>query len=162
MENESINATKGAEVTEKDTELIQQAEVSSLDKVAEDKTTSGKGLGDIRLWAGLYKGMVENLQFTVLLVAVIGYIVVASFGEMKTIDQFLRYIVFLTIAFFLYKFVGLKDLNFKVDISKRSWFFIVTYLSLIALVITKYFSYIRSFLGFVLKILSPTPGSLGQ
>jgi hypothetical protein len=52
---------------------------------------------------GLIKALEEHLSFTILLVNVVGYVVIASFGGMNSLGQYLGYILFLSLSFVFYK-----------------------------------------------------------
>jgi hypothetical protein len=44
----------------------------------------------------------DNFLFTAILLSIVGYIVIASFGGMETLGQYFRYILFLCLAFVVY------------------------------------------------------------
>jgi uncharacterized membrane protein len=161
MENEQTDSTQGANVSEKDTDIIQQAGVPSLDHTTADKSSSEK-----EPWyapshfTGLIKSLTDNLSFTILFIAIVGYIIIASFKEMQTLDQFFRYIIFLGVSFMFYKFISMRDLNISFNINKKGWFFIITYTLLVLYFIISNFNYVKSFIEFIIKLISPPSISL--
>lgn len=66
-------------------------------------------------FGSLFYGLSEKVDFAALLVAVIGYIVISSFGGMKSVGEFWRYLIFLFLAFVLYKVVNFKGITISVD-----------------------------------------------
>lgn len=55
----------------------------------------------------------DRFAFTAVLFSIIGYIAVASFGHLENFGSYLRYLIFLTMMFILYKFLHLQRIELK-------------------------------------------------
>lgn len=51
------------------------------------------------------KSLEERLPFTAILLSILGYISIATFGQMNSTAKYIGYIIFLTISFLVYKFL---------------------------------------------------------
>lgn len=58
----------------------------------------------IRHWPGLFDYMESHAPFTAAVLSILGYIVIAAFGSMETLGQYLGYIIFLAIIGYIYNF----------------------------------------------------------
>lgn len=63
----------------------------------------------------LIKSLEENLSFTAILISIIGYIVISSFGHMDSIAKYFGYIGFLFGVFILYKLMGKNRIQIDID-----------------------------------------------
>jgi len=84
----------------------------------------------------LLKSLEENLSFTAILISIIGYIVISSFGHMDSIAKYLGYIGFLFGTFILYKLIGRNRLKIEFDFKNvNKVLFIVTTILVVFLMI---------------------------
>jgi hypothetical protein len=79
----------------------------------------------------------QNVRFAGLLVATIGYIVISSFGGLKSIGEFWRYIIFLGLAFSVYTLLSIKN-DFKEIKIKTRIYISLTLLLLVLLIISNW------------------------
>lgn len=63
----------------------------------------------------LIESLQDNLAFSAVLLNIIGYIIISSFGQMDNIGAYARYVIFLLLNFILYKFLGKNkiEIGFK-------------------------------------------------
>lgn len=58
----------------------------------------------IKHWPRLFDYMESHAPFTAAVLSILGYIVIAAFGSMETLGQYLGYIIFLAIIGYIYNF----------------------------------------------------------
>lgn len=61
----------------------------------------------------LFETLENRFPFTAIVVGIIGYIVIASFGHMENFGSYLRYVIFLGSMFVLYKFLHLGKIELR-------------------------------------------------
>ncbi len=81
----------------------------------------------LRYISPLIKSLEENLSFTAILISIIGYIVISSFGHMDSVAKYLGYVGFLFGTFILYKLIGKNRIQIEIDFKNvNKVLFIVT------------------------------------
>lgn len=85
-----------------------QADLSKSGSFTEINTKGTTGENNIPWsWVPNFVGKLEErFAFSATIIALIGYIVIASFGEMKTFGQYFGYIFFLILIYLFYFFVN--------------------------------------------------------
>jgi hypothetical protein len=81
----------------------------------------------------------SNFAFTVVLISVIGYIIIASFGEIDNLKKYLGYVIFLMMAFTVYKLLKFFSENnneinfFKKILTRKNLYYnvIITFFAII-------------------------------
>ncbi len=99
----------------------------------DSKNSSSSIYGDILRQAPKFLEHLEkNLPFTVMIISIIGYIVIASFGQMDSVRKYIGYLLFLFLMFCGYKVLRgdfLKTITKKIKITKKInkilWFLIL-------------------------------------
>lgn len=113
---------------------------SSPDKKTKSVNDNGGGdMHGMRFVPVVIQSLEEHFSFSVLLVSVIGYIVIASFGQMNNLWQFFGYLFFLITLLFFYKYKSLETGNV---IKKINRFLLIGFsllLSIIILLLLTYF-----------------------
>lgn len=94
----------------------------------------------------LIKFLEEHLSFTALLVSVIGYILISTFGKMDSIEKYFGYIIFLIFAFFFYKFL---NSSFKITFWNK--FFMYGFFIFIIIFLLKYYTTIKFYISLIIK-----------
>ncbi|GMX57864.1 MAG: hypothetical protein YFSK_1940 [Candidatus Yanofskyibacterium parasiticum] len=125
MENDQ---TKGSNIGADDfitAESGATKETKSIDDVGGD----AHGL---RYIPTLIKSLEDHFSFSVLLLSVIGYIVIAAFGQMNSLWKFFGYLFFLVTLLFFYKY---KSLEIRDVIKKINKFFLVSFFLLLLIII---------------------------
>lgn len=79
----------------------------------------------------LLKSLEENLSFTAILISIIGYIIISSFGHMDSVAKYLGYIGFLFGTFILYKLIGRNRVQIEVDFKNVNKVLVIVTCSLI-------------------------------
>jgi hypothetical protein len=74
---------------------------SSGRPTTEEVVTGGDTWGT-RHWPKLFQYLEEHFAFSAAILAIVGYVVIAAFGEMRSIGQYIGYLVFLGIILFVY------------------------------------------------------------
>lgn len=101
---------------------------------AESKTSGDKfGLQYVR---PLFESLQDNLAFSAILINIIGYIIISSFGHMDGIGNYVRYVIFLLLNFILYKFLGRDKL--RVDFKNINLFLILGLLILLIFILIEH------------------------
>lgn len=112
----------------------------------EKETKGGSMASDVMKYGAKFlKDLESNLPFTVMIVSIIGYIIIASFGQMDSVKKYFGYLLFLFLMFCGYK--ALKIDFFKIiteKVNKIIWFIL---LILIFFIIFQNFSSISYFLS---------------
>lgn len=126
----------------------------SIDSNSKEKTqsVSDYGGGDnhgLRYVPTLIKSLEEHLSFTALLVSVIGYILISTFGKMDSIEKYFGYIAFLFSSFFFYKF-----LNSNIKITFWNKFFMYGFFTLLIIFLLKFHTLIKLSLSFIIKLFT--------
>jgi hypothetical protein len=93
--------------------------------------------------AKFLKDLESNLPFTVMLVSIIGYIVIASFGQMDSVRKYFGYLLFLFLMFCGYKALKIDFLKIIGEkINKIIWIIVII---LVLFIIFQNFSLISYF-----------------
>jgi len=115
---------------------------------ADSKNSSSSTYGDILKQAPKFlKDLESNLPFTVMIISIIGYIVIASFGQMDSVRKYIGYLLFLFLMFCGYKVLRgdfLKAITKKTN--KILWFLILV------LIIFIFFQNFNSIIYFFNKV----------
>lgn len=105
--------TTGSDFTEIDGgtnyEKVSHSEKSIL---SETKNETGHWSGQI---PSIAEKLEERFPFSATIIALVGYITIASFGEMETDGQYLGYLFFLIVIYLFYYFIG-KTINIIVTL----------------------------------------------
>jgi hypothetical protein len=122
----------------------------SVDSNSKTETKSSEFLGGdnhgLRYIPTLIKSLEDHFSFTALLVSVVGYILISTFGKMDSVEKYFGYIIFLIFSFFLYKF-----LNSNMKITFWNKFFMYGFFILIILILLKYLTIIKSYISLIIK-----------
>lgn len=103
-----------------------------------DKSVSeGNDRLGIKHWPSLFSYMESHSSFSAAVLSVIGYVIIAAFGSMETLGQYLGYIIFLSIIGFTY--------NFNKKGGKYLYLFIAVILLLIGFIVFQNWSKISSY-----------------
>ena len=123
MEN---NGTKGILSTE-GFQSVNQETGSTNTQFYNEKTESGDDHLGIRHWPRLFQYLEEHFSFSASLLSIVGYVIIAAFGSMQNLGQYLGYIIFLCGILFVYNF----------DRKDKRWiyFFIATTFLLIGIIV---------------------------
>lgn len=86
----------------------------------------------------LFETLEDRFPFTAVLVGIIGYIVIASFGHLEDFGSYLRYSVFLVVAFVLYKILYLQKIELR-QIEKINKATLIGFIILVFIIFFTYF-----------------------
>lgn len=120
------NGTKGILSTE-GFQPVNQEQSSAQTTFYNDENKSSEDRLGIRHWPRLFQYLEEHFAFSASLLAIIGYVIIAAFGSMENLGQYLGYIVFLCGILFVY--------NFEKKEKRWLYFFIITTSILIGLAV---------------------------
>jgi len=140
MEN-NIETTQGTKVSDWG-EAYETNNTNAGDDFLEKEMKGGSWQAETaRNIPKIFKELESNLPFTVMIVSIIGYILIASFGQMDSINKYFGYLLFLVLMFFGYKILKYNKFSFwKVITSKK-----VNRFLLILLIVSVIFILIQNF-----------------
>lgn len=84
----------------------------------------------------LIESLQDNLAFSAVLLNIIGYIIISSFGHMDNVGAYVRYIIFLLLNFALYKFLGKNKI--EIEFKNINMFLIIGILVLLIFVLIEH------------------------
>lgn len=110
----------------------------------EKEARGGSVASDVMKYGAKFlKDLESNLPFTVMLVSIIGYIVIASFGQMDSVRKYFGYLLFLFLMFCGYKALKIDFLKIIGEkINKIIWIIVII---LVLFIIFQNFSLISYF-----------------
>lgn len=95
------NGTIGIADTEGFQSVNQEQGLSKTSFSGEQSSSGDDRLG-IRHWPRLFEYLENHFSFSASLLSIIGYVIIAAFGAMSTLGQYLGYILFLCVIVFIY------------------------------------------------------------
>lgn len=140
---ENTNKTEGTGVND----WGRDEEINNKDENFSDSKTTGSPIADaMNNTPQLLKKLQENLPFTMMIISVIGYVVIAAFGQMDTFKKYIGYCIFLTLILSTY-FLFENNLFKKIKINKVMLFlFLIT----ITVIITQNFQHVITFFNVII------------
>ncbi len=111
MEAENTSSTQGSDQTGY---IPVSPSTDSKGSTSTETQNSNDKFG-IQYIKPLIESLQDNLAFSAVLLNIIGYIIISSFGHMDNIGAYVRYVIFLLLNFILYKFLGKNkiEIGFK-------------------------------------------------
>lgn len=114
---ERNNITESIDISRKDeftsAKNITGGKATDTDGGSGSVSTSGEDKYGLRHVPRVVEMLEDRFAFTAVLVSIIGYIVVASFGHLENFSSYLRYLIFLVMIFVLYKFLHLQKIELR-------------------------------------------------
>jgi hypothetical protein len=110
-------STKGATLNDDDTEVItlRSDDIETTQSPEDESKPSDWLTSRAKELGSFIVALSEKVAFVGLIIAIVGYIIISSSGEMNSTGEYWRYIVFLFISFLFYKLFNIKTLPFKLE-----------------------------------------------
>lgn len=150
MTQENSQETKGSTT---DVYIPVQSDVATKTD-SQIETPQSNDIHGIQYISPLLKSLEENLSFTAILISIIGYIIISSFGHMDSVAKYFGYIVFLFGTFILYKLIGRNRVQIDVDFKNVNKVLVIVTSSLIIFLLIEHKVFItiqKYILSLVLK-----------
>jgi len=118
------------------------------------KSTSSNWSDMMKVAPAFLVKLEENLAFTATLLSIVGYVVIAAFGQMDSLKKYFQYLLFLLFTFCIYK--ALKTEYFpkwykKIKINKILLFFLIVFFLII---VGQNLNNIVAFLNSIVSVVS--------
>lgn len=127
------NGTKGIRNPDEGFQPVTQE--LGVDKTSRQNSldmSGGDRLG-IKHWPGLFKYLEDHFAFSASLLSIAGYVIIAAFGAIQTLGQYLAYILFLCGVAVVYNFDKIEK--------NRKWLYAAVVLIAILLVCVLFFTW---------------------
>lgn len=127
-------ATRGISDTRGFQSITQEADKVGTTFSTQEDSVMPDRLG-IRYWPKLFQYLEEHFSFSASILSITGYVIIAAFGSMQTLGQYLGYILFLGGILFVY--------NFNKKNIRWLYFFMIATFLLIGILLFQNWSYIH-------------------
>lgn len=130
------NGTKGIHDTSNFQPIDQTGGFTQTSFSNDEYPISGEDRLGFRHLPKLFQYLEEHFLFSALLLSIIGYVVIAAFGSIKTLGQYLGYIIFLCITMSIY--------NIDKKNQRLIYFLLISIFILLAIIIMQNWDFITS------------------